>query len=58
VSAEGRLLRVRLEKTGRKLTPDRVVPANVKWTLELPEHLAVVDVSLDRVEELLPKHFR
>ena len=47
-----------LEKTGRKLTPDRVVPANVKWTLELPEHLAVVDVLLDRVEELLPKHFR
>jgi hypothetical protein len=25
-----------LEKTGRKLTPDRVVSANVKWTLELP----------------------
>jgi hypothetical protein len=47
-----------LEKTGRKLTPDRVVPANVKWTLELPEHLAVVDVPLDRVEELLPKHVR
>lgn len=47
-----------LEKTGRKLKPDRVVPANLKWTLELPEHLAVVDVPLDRVEELLPKHHR
>ena len=44
-----------LEKSGRKLTPDRVVPAKVKWTLELPEHLAVVDVPLDRVEDLLPK---
>jgi hypothetical protein len=44
-----------LEKTGRKLTPDRIVPARVKRTLELPEHLAVVDVPLDRVEELLPK---
>jgi hypothetical protein len=30
----------------------------VKWTLELPEHLAVVDVALDRVEELLSKQFR
>jgi hypothetical protein len=30
----------------------------VKWTLELPEHLAVVDLPFDRVEELLPKHFR
>ena len=45
------------EENGRKLTPDRVVPAKVKWTLELPQHLAVVDVPLDRVEELLPKHF-
>jgi hypothetical protein len=30
----------------------------VKWTLDLPEHPAVVDVPLDRFEELLPKHFR
>jgi hypothetical protein len=47
-----------VEKTGRKLRPDRVVPANVKWTLELPDHLAVVDVPLDRVEDLLPKRSR
>ena len=46
-----------LEKAGRRITPDRVVPANVKRTLELPEHLAVVDVPFDRVEELLPKQF-
>jgi hypothetical protein len=44
-----------VEKSGRKLMPDRVVPAKVKWTLELPDHLAVVDVPLDRVEDLLPK---
>lgn len=43
------------EKTGRKLTPNRVVPAKVKWTLELPEHLEVVDGPLDRIEEVLPK---
>ena len=47
-----------LEKTGRKLRPDRVVPAKVKWTLELPDHLAMVDVPLDRVEDLLPKQSR
>ena len=47
-----------LEKNGRKLTPERIVPAKVKWTLELPEHLAVVDVPLDRVEELLRRHVR
>ena len=46
---------ISLEKTGRNLTPDPVVPAKVKWTLELPDHLAVVDVPLDRVEDLLPK---
>jgi hypothetical protein len=44
-----------LEKNGRKITPDRVVPANVRRTLALPEHLAVVDVPLDRVEERLAK---
>ena len=43
------------EKTGRKLTPNRVVPAKLKWTLELPEHLEVVDGPLDRIEEVLPK---
>ena len=58
VGSGGTPVDIWLEKTGRKLTPDRVVPAKVKWTLELPEHLAVVDVPLDRVEELLPRHAR
>jgi hypothetical protein len=58
LGSRGTAVDIWLEKTGRKLRPDRVVPANVKSTLELPEHLAVVDVPLDRVEELLPKHVR
>jgi hypothetical protein len=38
---------------GRKLTPERIVPAAVKHRLELPDHLAVVAAPLDRVESAL-----
>ena len=40
-------------KHGHKLTPERVVPASVKRRLELPEHLALVGASVDRIEDAL-----
>ena len=42
-----------LRKRGRKLTPERVIPAAVKDDLELPEHLTVVQSPLDALESAL-----
>src|SRR5215213_3363646 len=49
----GRAIDVLLTKSGRKLTPERVIPASVKNALELPEHLEVVPAPLDRIESAL-----
>ena len=38
---------------GQKLKPLRVIPADVKKKLALPEHLTVVEGSLDHLEQLL-----
>lgn len=42
-----------IEKRGLKATPLRLVPADVKRTLVIPEHLELRDGTLDRVEESL-----
>lgn len=42
-----------LTKRGRKLTPERVVPARIKNGLELPEHLEIVPAPLERIESAL-----
>lgn len=42
-----------IEKRGPRADPHRVIPADVKWELEVPEHLGVVRGSLDRLEETL-----
>jgi hypothetical protein len=42
-----------LTKRGRKLTPERVVPASIKNALELPDHLEIVAAPLERVESAL-----
>jgi len=42
-----------LLKPGSKLRPERVVPATIKNALELPEHLTVLPVPLERVEDTL-----
>ena len=47
-----------IEKRGERADPDRVIPADVKWELEIPEHLGVVRGRLDRLEEILPKQKR
>ena len=39
---------------GRKLQPERVVPAAVKNRLELPEHLTIVPGALENIEASLP----
>jgi hypothetical protein len=44
---------VLLSKRGRKLAPERVVPASIKDGLELPEHLEIVQAPLERVESAL-----
>jgi hypothetical protein len=44
---------VLLVKSGRKLTPERVIPASVTNALELPDHLEVLPAPLDRIESAL-----
>jgi hypothetical protein len=44
---------VLLEKTGRKLSPERVIPAKAKNMMEIPEHLTVITAPLDVLEHAL-----
>jgi len=46
---------VLVAKHGRKLVPERVVPARVKKDLGLPGHLEVVETALDQIESALPQ---
>jgi hypothetical protein len=52
---QGQTIDAFLIKRGRKLKPERVVPAAVKNRLELPDHLTVVLGTLDHIEESLPR---
>jgi hypothetical protein len=54
----GQAIDVLLIKRGRKLHVERVVPAEVKNRLELPEHLTIVPGPLDRIEESLSQNVR
>jgi len=47
---EGRPADMLIEKRGAKAAPLRTMPFAVKHTLELPEHLEVVEASLDDLE--------
>jgi hypothetical protein len=38
---------------GQKLVPDRVIAAQIKHRLEIPQHLEIVRAPLDRVEQSL-----
>jgi len=49
----GQAIDVRIVKRGRKLRPERVVPAAVKNRLDLPEHLTIVPGTLERIEASL-----
>jgi hypothetical protein len=42
-------------KRGRKLRPERVVPASVKSQMEVPEHLMVVSAPIDRIESAVKR---
>jgi hypothetical protein len=53
LGTSGTAVDVLLLKRGRKLTPERVIPASVKDALELPQHLEVVPAPLERVESAL-----
>jgi hypothetical protein len=45
---------VEIVTRGPKLVPTRVVPATTKRRLEIPEHLTVVALPVDRIETMLP----
>lgn len=47
------LLKEWIEKSGKKLNPSRVIPAEVKAKLPSPEHLQTIDGTLDELETLL-----
>lgn len=53
LGAAGGPIDVLLKKDGRKLPPERVIAASVKNGLELPQHLDVLPVALDRLERTL-----
>ena len=50
---EGRTADMLIEKRGAKAAPVRTMPFAVKHTLEIPEHLEVVEASLDDLEARL-----
>jgi len=51
----GRQVHMFIDNRGPKAEPQRRVPGDVKWTLEFPEDLEVVDGTLDEVEQLLKR---
>jgi hypothetical protein len=53
LGTSGTAVDVLLAKSGRKLTPERVIPASVKNAFELPDHLEVLPAPLDRIESAL-----
>jgi hypothetical protein len=55
LGTHGRPVVSKLVNTGRKLVPGRVVPADAKRLVQVPDHLSVVGAPLDRVEAALPR---
>jgi hypothetical protein len=55
LGTHGRPVDFTLVKTGRKLVRTRVVPADTKRLVQVPDHLSVVGAPLDRVEAALPR---
>lgn len=47
-----------MEKRGERAEPARVIPANVKRILDIPEHLTVVRCDLDRLEDVMRRPSR
>ena len=53
LGSRGQTIDSLLIKTGRKLTPERVVPASVKRLVQIPDSFTIVDAPLDDVENRL-----
>ena len=53
LGTEGNAVDTLVEKTGRKLMPERVIAASVRHMMELPEHLTVINAPLDEIEHAL-----
>lgn len=53
LGGSGRPVDTLVTKRGLKLAPERVIPANVKNRLDMPEHLEVIDAPLERIESAL-----
>lgn len=50
---DGALLEGFIEKRGTKLNPSRKIPSEMKEKMEVPDHLKVIDGTLDQLESLL-----
>ena len=55
LGTHGRPVDSMLVKAGRKLVPARIVPADIKRLVQVPDHLSVIGAPLDRVEAALPR---
>lgn len=42
-----------VETAGRKLVPERVIPAKSKHMMEIPEHLSIIRAPLEDIEQVL-----
>jgi len=55
LGTHGRPVDTMLEKSGSKLTPERVIAASVKRLVEIPEHRTTINAALELVEHALGK---
>jgi len=55
LGVRGRPVDSMLEKAGRRLTPERVVPASVRRLVEIPEHLTTLRGAIEQVEHELAR---
>jgi hypothetical protein len=53
LGGSGRPVDTLITKRGRKLAPERLISAQVKNQLDLPEHLEVIHAPLERIESAL-----
>jgi hypothetical protein len=53
LSRSGNAIDTLITKRGRKLAPERLIPAQVKNQLELPQHCEVIRAPLDQLESAL-----
>jgi hypothetical protein len=53
LGTHGNAIDTLVEKAGSKLIPERLIPAAAKHMMEMPEHLTVINASVDVIEHAL-----